>query len=130
MSLPIISINETDRENIEISRDIGKSCERFGFFIIKDHNLNLEFLKPNWGRLLTSNSLREGIGCVGAKLIYQDKTIQHSGVILGIGGVAGHCHKNFDEFESGYKSRLILSQEFSALTGLGKHTEKIEERKF
>ena len=54
---------------------------------------------------------------MGAKLIYEDKTIQHSGVILGIGGVAGHCHKYFDENESGYKSRLILSQEFSALTG-------------
>ena len=80
-------------------------------------NNDIEFLKPNWGRLLASNSLREGIGCVGAKLIYQDKTIQHSGVILGIGGVAGHCHKYFDQDASGYKSRLIFSQEFTALTG-------------
>ena len=80
-------------------------------------NNDIQFLKSNWGELLASNALRKGIGCVGAKLIYADGTIQHSGVILGIGGVAGHCHKNFDEFESGYKSRLILSQEFTALTG-------------
>ena len=45
MSLPIISINETDREKIEISRDIGKSCERFGFFIIKDHNLKISTIE-------------------------------------------------------------------------------------
>ena len=45
MSLPIISINETDRENIEISRDIGKRCERFGFFIIKDHNLKISTIE-------------------------------------------------------------------------------------
>ena len=80
-------------------------------------NNDIQFLKSNWGGLLVSNALRDGVGCVGAKLIYEDGTIQHSGVILGIGGVAGHCHKNFDEFESGYKSRLILTQEFSALTG-------------
>ena len=45
MSLPIISINETERKNIEISRDIGKSCERFGFFIIKDHNLKISTIE-------------------------------------------------------------------------------------
>ena len=45
MSLPIISINETDREKIEISRDIGKSCERYGFFIIKDHNLKISTIE-------------------------------------------------------------------------------------
>ena len=39
MSLPIISINESERKKIDISKDIGKSCEEYGFFIIKDHNL-------------------------------------------------------------------------------------------
>ena len=45
MSLPIISINEADREKIDISRDIGKSCERYGFFIIKDHNLKISTIE-------------------------------------------------------------------------------------
>jgi len=45
MSLPVISINEADREKIDISRDIGKSCERYGFFIIKDHNLKISTIE-------------------------------------------------------------------------------------
>ena len=45
MSLPVISINEADREKIDISRDIGKSCERYGFFIIKDHNLKISIIE-------------------------------------------------------------------------------------
>ena len=39
MSLPIISIDESNREKIDISKDIGESCEKYGFFIVKDHNL-------------------------------------------------------------------------------------------
>ena len=41
MSLPIISIDESNREKIDISKDIGKSCEKYGFFIVKDHNLDI-----------------------------------------------------------------------------------------
>ena len=80
-------------------------------------NNDVMFLKSDWGRLLASNALREEVGCVGAKLIYEDKTIQHGGVILGIGGVAGHAHKYEQASNMGYQSRLILSQEITALTG-------------
>ena len=45
MSLPIISINESNREKIDISKDIGKSCEKYGFFIIKDHNLEISTIE-------------------------------------------------------------------------------------
>ena len=45
MSLPIISIDESNREKIDISKDIGKSCEKYGFFIIKDHNLKIKTIE-------------------------------------------------------------------------------------
>ena len=79
-------------------------------------NNDIEFITPNWSNELVSNCLRPGIGFVGAKLLYEDNSIQHAGVIIGIGGVAGHAHKYFSDSSSGFQNRLILQQEFSALT--------------
>lgn len=79
-------------------------------------NNDVEFLYPGWGRELASQALRSGIGCVGAQLIYPDKTVQHGGVILGVGGVAGHAHQHFPVDASGYQRRLQLAQELSAVT--------------
>ena len=59
---------------------------------------------------------RPDIGCVGAKLLYPDDRIQHAGVVLGIGGVAGHSHKYFSNRNPGYFSRLRLTQNYSAVT--------------
>lgn len=49
-------------------------------------------------------------------LYYPDDTIQHAGVIIGIGGVAGHSHKYFDRKSYGYVSRACISQNLSACT--------------
>ena len=59
---------------------------------------------------------REDTGAVGAMLYYSDNTIQHAGVIVGIGGVAGHAHKNLKRGEPGYMTRACISQNFSAVT--------------
>ena len=80
-------------------------------------NNDVEFITANWGYELASNALRPNIGFVGAKLFYSDKTIQHAGIILGIGGIAGHSHKYFSSKSKGYKNRLCFSQELSAVTG-------------
>ena len=50
------------------------------------------------------------------QIIFEDNTIQHAGVILGIGGIAGHAFKYFDRNSEGYFGRLNCSQEYSALT--------------
>lgn len=60
--------------------------------------------------------MRPEIGCVGAKLYYSNDTLQHGGVILGIGGVAGHSHKHYPRHHPGYFSRLLLTQTLSAVT--------------
>ena len=65
---------------------------------------------------MVSHAIRKDIGCVGAKLLYPNKTIQHAGVIIGIGGVAGHSFKNYPSTHSGYKHRLKLVQNYSAVT--------------
>lgn len=79
-------------------------------------NNDIEPINPEWLREMVSHACRPDIGCVGAKLYYPNDTIQHGGVILGIGGVAGHAHKYFSRNSPGYFSRLFLTQNLSAVT--------------
>ncbi len=79
-------------------------------------NNDVEVITPDWLTEMVSNALRPDIGCVGAKLYYENDTIQHAGVILGIGGVAGHSHRSCPRHESGYVARLLVRQNLSAVT--------------
>jgi GT2 family glycosyltransferase len=79
-------------------------------------NNDLEFVDGGWLEEMLSHALRPDVGCVGAKLLYPDRTVQHAGVILGIGGVADHIHKNLPEDAPGYCGRAIATQNFSAVT--------------
>jgi len=79
-------------------------------------NNDIEVISPNWLTEMVSHALRPDIGCVGAKLLYSDGTIQHGGVILGLGGVAGHAHRNFAQTDAGYCNRLQLVHNLSAVT--------------
>ncbi|MDU6817563.1 MAG: glycosyltransferase family 2 protein [Leclercia adecarboxylata] len=79
-------------------------------------NNDVEVINPEWLTEMVSQCLRPEIGCVGAKLYYSNDTVQHGGVILGIGGVGGHSHKHFPRHHPGYFSRLVLTQSLSAVT--------------
>ncbi|HUJ77174.1 MAG TPA: glycosyltransferase, partial [bacterium] len=79
-------------------------------------NNDTEVLTPDWLRELVSYAIRPEIGAVGAKLLYADRRIQHAGVLLGIGDVAGHAHRFYDSTSTGYCDRLVLAQELSAVT--------------
>lgn len=79
-------------------------------------NNDIEPINADWLDEMVGQVQREEIGCVGAKLYYPNNTVQHAGVILGIGGVAGHAHKYFHRTEAGYFSRLMLTQNLSAVT--------------
>ncbi len=59
---------------------------------------------------------RKDVGAVGAKLYYSDDTVQHAGVILGLGGMAGHAHKHFGRNHPGYMARASIAQNLSACT--------------
>jgi O-antigen biosynthesis protein len=79
-------------------------------------NNDVEVISPDWLTEMVSHAIRPDIGCVGAKLYYGNNTIQHAGVIIGIGGVAGHSHKHLPKNHHGYFSRLKLTQNLSAVT--------------
>ncbi|CAO4168558.1 glycosyltransferase family 2 protein [Methylorubrum extorquens] len=80
-------------------------------------NNDIEVLEPGWLTELVSIASDPEIGAVGAKLLYPDGTIQHGGIVLGIGGIAGHSHLGLPGNEPGYFARMLLSQEVSAVTG-------------
>jgi GT2 family glycosyltransferase len=59
---------------------------------------------------------REDVGIVGARLYYEDDTIQHAGVVVGFGGIAGHCFVQQPRGSTGYFHRIICAQDYSAVT--------------
>lgn len=79
-------------------------------------NNDIEVITPDWLTEMVSWAQLDRVGCVGAKLYYTDDTVQHAGVVLGIGGVAGHAHKHAHRHSLGYISRLVLHQNLSAVT--------------
>ena len=79
-------------------------------------NNDIEIITSEWIEELLMHSQRDEVGVVGAKLYYPNDTIQHAGVVIGIGGVAGHAHKYFSKNETGYFARLHLIQNFCAVT--------------
>ena len=79
-------------------------------------NNDVEVINTDWLAEMVSIAQQDDVGCVGAKLYYSNGFMQHAGVILGIGGVAGHSHKYFFRQDNGYFSRLKLRQDLSAVT--------------
>ena len=59
---------------------------------------------------------RDDVGIVGARLYYEDGSIQHAGVVIGFGGIAGHCFVQQPPGETGYCHRIICAQDYSAVT--------------
>lgn len=79
-------------------------------------NNDVQVITDNWLEEMLMFAQRKDVGAVGCKLYYSDDTVQHGGVIVGLGGVAGHSHKRFDRNSSGYMFRLNIAQNLSACT--------------
>lgn len=79
-------------------------------------NNDIEVIRPDWLTSMAEFAQRPDVGAVGAKLYYPDRRIQHAGVIVGLGGVAGHSHKHFPMDQPGYFRRLQVIQNLSAVT--------------
>jgi O-antigen biosynthesis protein len=81
-------------------------------------NDDIEVIASEWLGEMVSHALRSEIGVVGAKLLYEDDTIQHAGIILGMWGLgAGHAHRHLPGDALGYRGRAALVQNISAVTG-------------
>lgn len=79
-------------------------------------NNDTEIINPDCLKELVSVCQRKDVGCVGARLLYDDDTIQHAGVIVGLGGVAGHCFVGEPKNSGGYYNRILCLQDYSAVT--------------
>lgn len=79
-------------------------------------NNDTEVITPNWLEIMVGYAMQNHIGAVGAKLLYPDKTIQHGGVILGLGGVASHAFINCLSDDVGLYGRLSVPYNYSAVT--------------
>lgn len=80
-------------------------------------NNDIEVISPEWLGEMVSLALQPGVGAVGAKLLYTDRTVQHGGVVLGVGGIAAHAHKHLPAWHAGHGGRAQLTQSFAAVTG-------------
>lgn len=79
-------------------------------------NNDIEVISPDWIESMLMFAQRKDVGAVGAKLYYPDGTIQHAGVVLGLGGVAAHAFLGFGHDDPGYSHRLSIAQNLSCVT--------------
>jgi len=80
-------------------------------------NNDTEVITPGWLEEMAGQAMRRSTGAVGAKLLYPDHTIQHAGMFLGFGGVAGHIHRCSYRDSPGYFGRLLANYNCAAVTG-------------
>lgn len=79
-------------------------------------NNDIQVIRPDWLHEMVSNVVRKDVAAVGARLLFPNGTVQHAGVITGIGGVAGHQFKTHSMNSLGYFCRAVLPQNLSAVT--------------
>jgi len=80
-------------------------------------NNDTEVIGAEWLTELMRYAVRPNVGAVGAKLLYEDRTIQHAGVVVGIGEAAGHAHRNLPHDHPGYFCSAHVAQFVTAVTG-------------
>lgn len=100
--------------NYSAINNFGVAAARGAYFLFL--NNDTEMTDPGLIAELVGPCLRPEVGAAGARLFYEDGTIQHAGVIIGYGGIAGHAFQGLDGHENGYFSRIICQSDLSAVT--------------
>ncbi|MCU1491575.1 MAG: glycosyl transferase family 2, partial [Acidimicrobiaceae bacterium] len=80
-------------------------------------NNDIEARVPRWLHALLGHAQRPEVGAVGARLLYPDGAIQHAGVVVGLGGIAGHVLRSLPADQPGYNSMAIQTRNCSVVTG-------------
>ena len=80
-------------------------------------NNDTELITPDWLEIMLGYCQREDVGAVGVKLYFPDETIQHAGIIVGIGGIAGNRFKSIPKAGHGYFAKESMVENLSAVTG-------------
>lgn len=79
-------------------------------------NNDVEVITPDWLEEMLGNCQRKEVGIVGVKLYYPDDTVQHAGIIVGIGGIAGNIFVGLPRRYTGYFHKASVQQDLSAVT--------------
>ena len=80
-------------------------------------NDDIDPLRPDWLQRMVTSALQPDVGCVGARLLYPDGTIQHAGMMLGLAGYVGHLWKGLPETEASMIPQVVLPSGRMAVTG-------------
>lgn len=106
-----------DDAPFNFSRLINRGAAAATGTVLAFLNNDIEADEPGWLQEMVSHAARPRIGAVGARLWFPDGTLQHGGVVLGLGGVAGHAFPRIPRGHAGYFNRAYLQQNCSAVTG-------------
>ncbi len=101
--------------NFSAINNFGRKAAKGEYILLL--NNDMQVITPGWLREMVSLAAQPGVGGVGALLYYPDDTVQHAGVIVGLGGFAGHSHKYARRGASGYMFRQATVNNLSAVTG-------------
>ncbi|MEG1945691.1 MAG: glycosyltransferase family 2 protein [Lachnospiraceae bacterium] len=115
----------TEKENVQVVcyqgefnfskiNNYGETFARGEYLLLL--NNDTEMITPECLEEMLGYCMREDVGIVGAKLCYQDDTIQHAGVVIGFGGMAGHAFIESSRYDTGYMGRIMCAQDYSAVT--------------
>lgn len=105
-----------DPQPFNFSRQVNFGCRQAGPGHILLLNNDIEVIEPGWLQEMVSCLAYPGAGIVGARLLYPDRTLQHAGVVVGLGGLAGHWFERKPQAHPGPFGRLRVRQSLSAVT--------------
>lgn len=103
-----------DEFNYSAINNFGVKHARGDYLLLL--NNDVEVITPDWLEELTANCQRRDVGIAGARLYYPDDTIQHAGIVIGIGGVAGALFVGMPRMFTGYLHKAAIQQDLSAVT--------------
>lgn len=107
-------VNWTKEFNYSAINNFGVRHARGEYLLFL--NNDTELIARNFIEEMLGFCQREDVGAVGARLLYQDDTIQHAGVVVGFGGIAGHTFIGLHKAENSYFHRAMCAQDYSAVT--------------
>ncbi len=121
---PKIKVIKYKEKGFNFSK-INNFAEKYakGEYILLLNN-DIKVINLEWIEEMLSICQREDVGIVGAKLLYKDKTVQHAGVVIGMGGIAGHVNRTISDKNPGYYGRVKVINNYSAVTAACLMTKK------